>query len=1191
MNLWVLAVRSLRFHWRAHLGALLGATVSTAILVGALAVGDSVRYSLRALALARLGEVRLALNGQGRCFRAALAEELASELQAPVAPILLLRGTAANEEMRVGRVQVVGVSAPFWRLGRSRPLIAGAGESVAINEPLARRLGAHVGDDLLLRVERPSLLSRDAPLSSLEESTVTLRLSVAAIATDAGFGRFSLEANQVPPATAFVPLELLQRRIRLPGRANVLLVGAAATERRAPGASKAPTVAAATGALRRRWQLADAGLELRELRGPGLLELRTDRVFLDPPVEPAARNAAPGARGVLSYFVNELRVGRRSTPYSVVAALEGRPAGVRGADPMAVATVRMRDDEIVVNRWLADDVQATVGDPLRLTYFVVGPMRRLLERSSVFRVRAIVPVVGAAADRELMPVIPGLTDRKHCRDWEPGIPIDLEKIRDKDERYWNDYRGTPKAFITLRAGQRIWANRFGDLTAVRYSALGAWRLALRPTKAVARRLARAPAPAVAKRRAPSAKRAIEDRLRQRLDPASLGLSFSPVREQALAAGSQAMDFGMLFLGFSLFLIAAALLLTALLFTFGVEQRRQEIGTLLALGFRPQRVQRLLLMEGAVLALVAAVAGAAAGVLYTRAVIHGLATVWRGAVANAALQFFVEPTTLAMGASAGFVVALSAIFLVTRKQARDPARLLLAGEATTADDRVRRRGRSSALVLLSVAGTLVLIGAGLRGEPAEQASLFFGAGTLLLIGTVAACGALFSTWRRGTARRRLTLGSLGVRNIVRRPGRSLAVVGLLACGSFLVIAVGANRHDPYQEASRRPSGTGGFALYGESALPVYVDLNGPEGRDTYALDAQSLQGVQIVALRLRPGDDASCLNLNRPQVPRLLGVDPDALARRAAFTFAQQLRGPAGSPGAGSGGWRLLEEQQADGAVPAVGDMNTVVWSLGKSLGDELSYQDDRGRVFPIRIVGILANSILQGSLLISERNFTARFPSQEGYQVFLIDAPVPIGAAVPTSDGRPATASVGSNEARRPAERSADLSRVEAVGGRPPAVVTLTLTRALEDVGLELTAAPERLAAFNTVENTYLSIFAALGGLGLLLGSLGLGVVALRNVLERRAELALLRAVGFRRAALQWLLFSEAALLLTLGLLSGVGSALIAALPALRSPGAAVPVVSLTVTLVAVFASGFLWTWGATWLALRGPLLAALRSE
>src|SRR5215831_6610857 len=104
-----LAARSLRFHWRAHLGVLLGATLSTAILVGALAVGDSVRESLRGMALARIGNVQLALNSQNRFFRLDLADAISSELRAPVAPVILLRGTAGNGDLRAGRVQVVGV--------------------------------------------------------------------------------------------------------------------------------------------------------------------------------------------------------------------------------------------------------------------------------------------------------------------------------------------------------------------------------------------------------------------------------------------------------------------------------------------------------------------------------------------------------------------------------------------------------------------------------------------------------------------------------------------------------------------------------------------------------------------------------------------------------------------------------------------------------------------------------------------------------------------------------------------------------------------------------------------------------------------------------------------------------------------------------------------------------------------------
>ena len=187
---------------------------------------------------------------------------------------------------------------------------------------------------------------------------------------------------------------------------------------------------------------------------------------------------------------------------------------------------------------------------------------------------------------------------------------------------------------------------------------------------------------------------------------------------------------------------------------------------------------------------------------------------------------------------------------------------------------------------------------------------------------------------------------------------------------------------------------------------------------------------------------------------------------------------------------------------------------------------------------------------MDEAEFVKRFPGESGYRMFLIDAP---SNAVPQ--------------------------------------VAATLTRALQDAGLELTPASRRLAAFNAVQNTYLNTFQVLGGLGLLLGSAGLGVVVLRNVLERRGELALLQAVGFRRRALQWLVLSEHGGLLWIGLGVGLVSALVAVLPVLLAPGAEVHWGSLVATLAAVLVSGMVWTWVATWLALRGNLVRALRSE
>ena len=367
-----------------------------------------------------------------------------------------------------------------------------------------------------------------------------------------------------------------------------------------------------------------------------------------------------------------------------------------------------------------------------------------------------------------------------------------------------------------------------------------------------------------------------------------------------------------------------------------------------------------------------------------------------------------------------------------------------------------------------------------------------------------------------------------------------------------MSIGAFRLDENVNATQRASGTGGFAFLGESALPITADLNTTRGRESFGLDAQALTNVSFVPFRVRDGDDASCLNLNRAQRPRLLGVKPELLAERGAFSFASVAKGLAAE-----NPWLLLSAKNGANAavptpneVPGIADEASILWALGKKLGDTLEFVDERGQTFRVRLVAALANSILQGNIVIAEDHFTAHFPGESGQRMFLVDAP---------------------------ADRATD--------------VAAQLTRALRDTGLELTPATRRLAQFNAVQNTYLGTFQVLGGLGLLLGSVGLGVVVLRNVLERRGELALLLAVGFRPRSLRWLLVSEHGALLLLGLGGGVVAAAVAVAPALLAPGTPIPVATLGLTLGGVLVNGAVWTLAATALALRGNLLDALRNN
>lgn len=1289
--------RSLRYHWRAHVGVVLGAAVGSAALIGALVVGDSVRESLREGNLRKLGAIATTVTSGERFFTTALEDHFrvaqrvmswVRDLDADRGPgaCLMLPGTVARQDgaSRANQVQVIStcfgttnwptvVTGPFtpgfrlspqwaqprpWQALPSDAVRIQSPGSVLLNEALARQLHAQPGETVVLRLHKPGLLPTDAAIADSANATVALRLKVDGIVSAAEGGDFSLQPSQLPPLNAFVRHDELSRELDLSGLANVLALGDVAQRRplsplrRAlarvrswiPGGQPRPEVlspaqstAVWSNVLEQVWLPADGGLSLATqddrpavaraasstnlppgqpsppLPAPDAaalaalrernVTLQSRRIFIDERIAEAARTPVHGAapsndvevllrerigydahrvdtvtNGVplLTYLVNLIRAGDRATPYSMVTA---------AAPPYVPAS--LRDNEIVVNQWLADDLNVRPGDPLEISYFVVDSGSALVERTNRFRVHSVVPLTGLHADRTLMPEFPGIARAERTQDWDTGFPR-VHTIRDKDEAYWKEHRGTPKAFVSLAAGQRMWANRFGTLTAIRY-----------------------PLPEGA--RANDLVRIVSRNLLAGLTAAEVGLTVTPARLQALNAASQSQDFGGLFLGFSFFLIVAALILMGLLFQFGLEQRAAEIGTLLALGFPPRLVRRLFLGEGMALAGVGGLIGMLAGLAYARAMLRGLATVWRDAVSTSALEFHVTAGTLLMGALASVAVCVLTIWLTLRKQARQPARALLAGELTrgpeiesgTAARPARRWLRlfgplrhAGPLGALALAGAAALIGLALANANASSAGSFFGAGSLLLISGLAFTSAGLRRLQypggknghevpaevapRGDHALRgetppvppgrapaLTPSSLALRALARRRNRSLAVATLLACGSFLIAAIGAFKLDADRNATQRSSGTGGFALLGQSSLPIVRDLNTEAGRDFYALNAADLDGVRIVPMRVREGDDASCLNLNRAQRPRLLGVDPAALAERRAFTFAQVAKGyrrelgwelllPAegargkaeGAAAAGAPASAAPAAPAAPAPVPAIGDLNSILWAMGKRVGDTIDYLDERGEPFQVRLVGAVANSILQGNLVIAEDEWIRRFPSQGGYRQFLIDAPT---------------------------------NRVDAVAA--------TLSRALQDAGLELVPAARRLAEFNAVQNTYLNTFQVLGGLGLLLGSAGLGVVVLRNVLERRSELALLLAVGFRRRTLRWLVLGEHGALLAVGLAVGILAAVVAILPQLLAPGAQVGWASLIVTLMAVLVSGLVWTGLATVLALRGPLLDALRNE
>ena len=1108
--------RSLSYYWQTNLVVVLGVAIAVSVLAGALLIGESVRGSLRDLSSRRLGNTDDVLSSASY-FREELAASLAGGVGATT-PLIALEGVVVHEpsKRRAGEVKVYGVDERFWKFNGVAGVTTLENRNALISGSLASELGSSSGESLLLRLEKPS----DIPVESLhgrkEDPGKSIRLNVAGVLGGESLGEFSLQPQHGAVNAVFVSLSFLQRELEQAGRVNTILIDRVSETQ--------PAIATV---LKNKSTLEDLGLNLRVINNQQSISLESTSKIINEHVTAAASEAATSLSlrtvPVLSYLANSINSGERSTPYSLVTALDDETLA-----KLAPTQIQASQPAIILNDWAARDLNAKPGDAVSLEYYLWLENGQLETKKADFQLAAVVPITGLAADRELVPEYPGITESENLSDWDPPFPIDLDRVRKEDEDYWHEYRTTPKAFIPLSVAQNLWGTRFGKVTSIRIEG------------------------------SPDTVNNFGERLRQAIDPALMGVQIIPVRDQGQAASRGATDFGEYFLYFSFFLVVSALMLTTLFFKLGIEQRAREVGTLQAIGFSESGIRNLFLAEGALLAVVGSLLGLVGAIAYAALLMHGLRTWWVDAVGTTALSLHISWKWMALGAFGGVAAAVICIFLTLRRLGRSSTRSLLAGSITPAQDVSRKGAKAQRKAFLgafaplretffgiglSVVGVVLLIAGALQAIP--RVAAFFGGGVVLLV-----AGVLFlSSWLKRSKKPPIqgagwwTIARLGFRNATYRPGRTVLCITLIASAAFIIVAVDSFRRSGAAAADRK-SGTGGYPLLAESLLPLVHDANTSDGRES--LNLNNSNDVSFVNFRVRPGDDTSCLNLYQPRNPKIV-APPVSFIRDNRFTFQNSL---ANTNEEQANPWLLLDREFANGVVPVIGDANSLTYVLHLKVGDELVIDHATG---PLRllIVAALSDSIFQSELLMSEKNFLRLFPSQEGYRLFLLDVP----------------------EKQQIAQ------------------VSTVLEDRLSDFGFDVVSTDERLANFHRVENTYLSTFQMLGGLGLVLGTFGMAAVLLRNVFERRRELALLRAVGYNSSHFAAMVITENVLMLGCGLAVGFVCALLAIAPMLFERGGRLPNISLGLLLLAVLLSGAIASLVATLAALRSPLLPALRAE
>lgn len=914
MNSFKILYRNIVYYRKSNIYIALATSLCIAVILGSLAVGDSVKHSLLTISEQHIGKTTQVLFSSERNISTNIARSISNLPNYKASTVLHTTAILTNRKTgeQLNKVNVYGIDSSFFGFSSFKQYQIENEETIFINTAIQNRLSLKQGSSIMLSIPKASDISINTPFVSSNTSFVSIRDTVSDILDDLHFGNFTLLSTQTEPYNVFIPIKKLKETLDISTDGNIVLF----EDLKRTNALRAQIISL--------WNLDDAGYQLETTFKTDVYQLKAKNIFIKEDFITKLNERFDSIVPITTYFVNEFSTSDLTTPYSFISTSN-------------TLSVPLLNSEIIITDWLAEDLKLNVNDSIEINYFKTGALRSLEEKTIKLKVKAIIDIKKTIHLSETVPGFSGMTDVDNCTDWDTDLPIDLKKIRAKDEAFWDNYKGLPKAYISIQLARSLFSNTYGTYTSC-------FIKSKLPVKT------------------------IENEILKNTDLSEVGFSLRNIKDETNTAAKNGVDFGSLFFSLNFFIVIAVIFLLYSIVQLNISNRKNDLLLYSNLGYTTKKITQLIMSEILIISILSILFGLMGGMAFLRATIYAINLLWIDIVRTTSLLPVILGSTYIISILMALIITLLTSYFAIRKSISNPKGILKKIKLLKPE---RKKIRLSILIVF-----LMSIGISPFFFLNNSPSLLYLSGLPL----TAALIIWFHLYIYSQNSGKLLFRKMHIRNLYYNNNRSITIVSLVAVGLFISISTGVNKIPPTLSNSSKSSGTGGYQFWCELTSPINFDIGNTKGLKDANL--ATLTEWNLLPMSKLNGNDASCLNLNKIEKPALTGVPTEIIHERSSFSISTILNGIAKKDV-----WKRMQYRLKDGSIPAIADQTVIQWGMMSKVGNKLWYKTEIGDSILVTLIAGLKNSIFQGTILIDQKWMHNFYPTNDRINGLLAEAP------------------------------------------------------------------------------------------------------------------------------------------------------------------------------------------------------------